>query len=91
MNSKSKWEIFFKPRASDEFKALSEIVQKRIAEKMRFFVLTEHLLKFAKPLKDKKLGDFRFRVGDYRIIFSIIHGGKKIVVLKIGKRDAVYK
>ena len=51
MNSKSKWEIFFKPRASDEFKALSEVVQKRIAEKMRFFVLTENLLKFAKPLK----------------------------------------
>ena len=91
MNSKSKWEIFFKSRASDEFRALPEVAQKRIAGKMRFFVSTENLLKFAKPLKDKKLGDFRFRVGDYRIIFSIIDRDKKVVVLKVGKRDEVYK
>ena len=91
MNSKSKWGIFFKPRPSDEFKALSEIAQKRIAGKMRFFVSTGNLLRFAKPLKDKKLGDFRFRVGDYRIIFNVSSKGRKIIVLKVAKRDEIYK
>ena len=55
MKSESRWKIYFKPRAADDFKELPAITQKRIAKKIRFFVSVDNFLKFAKPLKDKKL------------------------------------
>lgn len=47
-------------------------------------------MKYAETLKDKELGDFRFRIGNYRIIFVVLME-KTIYVIKIGKRDEVYK
>ena len=70
MNSDYKWKIFFKPVALDELRKLPNNIQKRIAEKLRFFALSVDILKFAKKLRDRVYGEYRFRVGDYRIIFD---------------------
>jgi len=35
------------------------------------------------------LGSWRFRVGDYRVVFDI--EGKKIIVLRVGHRREVYR
>ncbi len=91
MNSNYKWKIFFKPAALDELKRLPNDIQKRIADKMRFFALSANIFQFANKLKDRKYGEYKFRVGHYRVIFDIIHGKKEILILKIGKRDEVYK
>jgi len=47
-------------------------------------------MKFSGSVKDKSVGDFRFRIGDYRAVFDII-AGKTISVVTIKKRDKVYK
>lgn len=86
-----KWEVIYTKQAADSLRNLPQNVRKRISKKMRFFVSSDNLLRFAKTLQDKKLGDFRFRVGGYRIIFSTIKNQKKAFILKIGKRDEVYK
>jgi mRNA interferase RelE/StbE len=39
-------------------------------------------LRYAEKLTDPKLGTFRFRIGDYRIIFDI--EDNEIVVVRIG-------
>ena len=39
-------------------------------------------------LDEPREGEFRFRIGDYRVIFDII--GKKIFILAIKKRDEAY-
>ena len=64
-------------------------VQKRIAKKMRFYGSVQNPLKHAKKLTFYELGDFRFRIGDYRVIFDVKKN--RIYVLKIQKRDEVYK
>jgi mRNA interferase RelE/StbE len=46
-------------------------------------------IKGAESLTDSSLGSYRFRVGDYRIIFDI--EGQDIVVLRIGHRRELYK
>ena len=61
MNLVSKWKIYFRPRAADDFRKLPAVTRKRIAKKMRFFVSMDNLLEFAKPLKDNQLGEHRFR------------------------------
>lgn len=91
MNSVSNWKIYFKPRAAEDLKRLPRNFQKRIADKMRFFVSSGKLIRFSKHLKDRSLGGYRFRVGDYRVIADIILESNKVIILKVGKRDEVYK
>ena len=86
-----KWKIFFKPAALDELRKLPEDIQKRIVSKMRFFALSVDIFKFANKLKDHKYGEYKFRVGKFRVIFDIIHSRKELLILKVGKRDDIYK
>ena len=58
----------------------------RIEEKIDFFAHQESPLLFSKSLGG---GLYRFRVGDYRVIFYIEND--MIYVYKIDRRDKVYK
>ena len=84
-------EYFFKESAVRSLKKLPKPVQKRIFDKLNFYIIKNNLLQFASPLKDKMLGDFRFRVGDYRIIFDLDLKHNKIIVLAVGHRKDIYK
>jgi mRNA interferase RelE/StbE len=46
-------------------------------------------LRFAEKISDPILGEYRFRIGDYRVIFDIEEN--EIVVLKVGHRREIYK
>ena len=74
MSSDYRRNIIYTRRAAEELRSLPKNIQKRIADKMRFFTLSADILKFAKKLKEGKYGTFRFRVGDYRIIFDTHNG-----------------
>jgi mRNA interferase RelE/StbE len=45
--------------------------------------------KYAEPLSDSDLGSYRFRVGDYRIVFDV--EVDKIIILRVGHRKEIYK
>ncbi len=55
---------------------------------MRFYAKQPDPLKFAARLTDYREGEYRFRVGNYRLIFDIKENGAYI--LKIAKRDDIY-
>ncbi len=80
--------IFYTYKAAKQLKDLPRLIQKRIIEKMRFYVKQDNPLKFAEHLTNCKEGEFRFRIGDYRIIFDVEKN--TIYVLKIRKRDKAY-
>ncbi len=80
--------IFYTEMAARQLSNLPYAAQKRIAEKMRFYASQENPIRFAKRLADSRGGQFRFRVGDYRLAFDVRNG--TIYVLKIGKRDKFY-
>ncbi len=80
--------VFYTYKAAKQLKDLPRIVQKRIIEKMRFYTTQDNPLKFAERLTDYREGKFRFRIGDYRIIFDV--NKNTIYVLKIEKRDKAY-
>jgi len=46
---------------------------------------------FGEPLKGGKLGLWRYRVGDYRIICDIQDGRLVVLALAIGHRREVYR
>jgi mRNA interferase RelE/StbE len=43
-------------------------------------------LKYAKKLSYFPIGEYRFRIGDYRVIFDI--DGQDIIVLRVGHRNS---
>lgn len=81
-------EIYYTYKAINDLKKFPKNTQKCIAEKMRFYSLEDNPLKFAKKLVNPKEGEFRFRVGEFRVFFDVIKD--KIFVLKISKRDKAY-
>lgn len=45
-------EVFYTHKAARQFEKLPKNIQKRIAEKMRFYAAQKNPLKFAEPLTD---------------------------------------
>lgn len=81
-------EIVYANKAAEELKNLPRELQRRIAKKMRFYAEQKDPLKFAKRLNDYREGEFRFRIGKYRILFDVKN--ETIYVLKIENRDKSY-
>lgn len=46
-------------------------------------------LGYARRMVDPSLGSYRFRVGDYRVIFDL--EGDEIIVLRVGHRKEIYR
>jgi mRNA interferase RelE/StbE len=61
--------------------------QKRIGTTLLLF--KENPLQYAERLTDPELGGYRFRIGDYRIIFDV--EGNDIIVLRASHRKEIYK
>ncbi len=81
--------MVFARSAFRQFQKLEHSAQKRINRKLYFYLSQKNPLKFAEPLKDSRYGDFRFRIGDYRVLFDI--KGDTIIVLKVGHRRDIYR
>lgn len=79
----------FAPSALKELKKLSTDIRKRIITKLDYFTSSENPLLFADALVNHDIGSYRFRVGDYRIIFD--REDEVIVVLAVGHRRDIYK
>ncbi|MFA5793252.1 MAG: type II toxin-antitoxin system RelE/ParE family toxin [Candidatus Gracilibacteria bacterium] len=76
-----------------DLRQLDPQVAKRILKKMDFFSKQEDILQFAKKLTNSSLGEYRFRIGDYRVLFDVDEDGSRIkilMVLSIKHRREVY-
>lgn len=79
----------FTPKAFKEFKKLDLDIKRKILSKLDYFCSTDTPTVFSKHLSDSIMGEYRFRIGDYRIIFDA--DGDGIRILKIGHRREIYK
>ncbi|PIZ01134.1 type II toxin-antitoxin system RelE/ParE family toxin [bacterium (Candidatus Gribaldobacteria) CG_4_10_14_0_8_um_filter_33_9] len=61
--------IVFKESAARQIKKLDRSIRIRILEKLQFFFTQSNPLQFAEFLKDSRFGNWRFRIGDYRVFF----------------------
>ncbi len=70
-----------------DFNSIEKEQRQKIAEKLK--ELVNDPIKFARKLTNPKIGTYRFRVGEYRVVFDI--EDNKTVILRIGHRKSVYK
>lgn len=84
--------VVYSEKAIDDLKKLPKETSKRIVKKISFYTNQKDPLDFAKKITDPTLGQFRFRIGDYRAIFDVTKGGKisMLYVLTVKHRKEVY-
>lgn len=74
-------------RAYKDIKRLDQKLKHRIGKALKRY--ENEPMKHATKLTDLKLGTYRFRIGDYRVIFDI--EGEDVVILRIGHRRDIYR
>ncbi len=82
-------QILFSKRARLDWQRLDHAIQERLREKLAYFISQQNPLRYADKLREEDLGEFRFRVGDYRIVFDV--EGNIILILRVGHRKDIYK
>ncbi|MDZ7623377.1 MAG: type II toxin-antitoxin system RelE/ParE family toxin [Ignavibacteriaceae bacterium] len=81
------YKIILVKRAIKDLDKLDEDAKGRIKEKIK--LLKDNPASNSRKLSNPFIGSYRFRVGDYRIIFDI--DKDKVVILRIGHRKDIYK
>ncbi len=79
--------ILYTKTAVKDIEKLDNVSKKRLKKKLEEYI--KDPLTHAKRLTDAKIGSFRWRIGNYRVIFDI--DGQNIVVLRVGHRREIYR
>ena len=82
-----KYSLVYARRAQKDLRKLDKAAINRIGKTLLQYQVAP--LKHAEKLTDEKLGMYRFRIGDYRVVFDI--EGDDIVVLRVGHRKDIYR
>jgi mRNA interferase RelE/StbE len=82
-----RYNLVYTRRAERDIKKLEPKVKVRIGEALLRY--SEEPLRFSEKLSAPLLGEYRFRIGDYRVIFDI--KGSEIIVLRVGHRREIYR
>jgi mRNA interferase RelE/StbE len=82
-----RYNLVYTKRAVRDIKKLDITIKKRVGKILLRY--KDKPLDYADTLKSSDLGTYRFRIGDYRVIFDIEKND--IVVLRVGHRREIYK
>lgn len=87
-----KIKVVYTNKAIKELKKLDIVVAQKIVKKIGFYSKKDKPLSYAKKLKPPFDDLFRFRIGDYRVIFDMDNKGKLVVltVLTVKHRKDIY-
>ncbi len=83
------YQIHLTDPVKKQLKKLPQDIQKRIISKLEFFLSQEDPLVFAETLTNSRLGQYRFRIGDYRVSFDL--EDKILVIHEVGHRREIYR
>lgn len=84
------YKIVLTDHTLEDLQHLDSVVAKRVLKKLQWFARQSNPLQFAKPLRQPAVGDYRFRIGEYRAI-AIIRLKKRIEITAIGHRSDIYQ
>ncbi|MDI6892806.1 MAG: type II toxin-antitoxin system RelE/ParE family toxin [Actinomycetota bacterium] len=81
------YRLVYTDRAVKDIQKLDVVARRRLKRALEGFSLSP--LDHSTRLIDPKLGEYRFRVGDYRVIFDL--RGQEIIILRVGHRREIYR
>ncbi|OGH10111.1 MAG: hypothetical protein A2152_02315 [Candidatus Levybacteria bacterium RBG_16_35_6] len=81
------YKLLYTNTAFKDIKKLDIVAKKRIGKKIEEF--SKDPFSTSKKLVNSSIGSYRWRIGNYRVIFDI--DNKNIVILRVGHRKEIYK
>jgi mRNA interferase RelE/StbE len=81
------YKVLLTQRALKDLDALEKHVRIRIINKLKEYA--SQPIGDIRKLESPKIGTYRFRVGEYRVVFDI--DGENLVVLRAGHRKTIYR
>ncbi|KYK28231.1 MAG: type II toxin-antitoxin system RelE/ParE family toxin [Theionarchaea archaeon] len=81
------YRIVLTQRALRDLENIDKKTQNRIAAKLKEYA--QEPLRYARKLINPDIGTYRFRIGDYRVIFDV--DDETIVILRVGHRQNIYR
>ena len=85
-----RWKVLWEKRALEDLLPIARKDARLIVEKVENH-LSKDPLKIGKPLKGQLKTFYRYRVGNYRVIYAVEKKEVTILVVRVGKRDEIYK
>jgi mRNA interferase RelE/StbE len=83
------YQLVYKKPAVKEIQKLPEQIKKRLKLKLEWFANQSDPREFSKLLTKPADAQYRFRIGNYRVLFDI--EDEKIIILYIQHRREVYR
>ncbi len=81
------YKLLYTKSAAKDIQKLDTVVKKRLKSKLETYA--NNPLFYAKKLTDFSLGTYRWRIGNYRIIFDIDE--ENIIILRVRHRREIYR
>lgn len=81
------YKLLYTKTAAKDIQKLDTVVRKRLKSKLEAYA--SNPLFYAKKLTDSSLGTYRWRIGNYRIIFDI--DINNIIILRVRHRSKIYR
>ncbi len=87
------YKLQFTDKARLELFNLPQSTKIRIAKKIDFFINSTNPMNFAKKLIGPSTAEYRFRIGDYRVLFDLSSHGNIIIltIITIQNRKNIYR
>lgn len=79
----------FTRQAAKDLERLPKDLQQIIVKKLDYFVNSGKPLQFAAYLINSEIGQYRFRMGDYRVVFDLEN--ETLIILTLGHRKEIYR
>jgi len=73
-----------------DLKKFDRKIAKKIVEKVKNY-LTQDPIELGTPLKGNLKGFYRYRIGEYKIIYVLDRPEKKVIILNVKHRKEIYK
>mgnify|MGYP001614571091 CR=1 FL=1 len=85
------YQVILTPEAQSDLRNIASTIRTRLLDKLEWIGENAELIQHQTMQGDEWKGCFKYRVGDYRIIYQMEHLVTKLIVLKVGHRREVYK
>lgn len=85
------YQVILTPEAQADLRGITSAARTRLLDKLEWMGENAELIRHQALQGDEWKGCFKYRVGDYRIIYRMEHPTTKLFVLKVGHRREVYK
>lgn len=83
------FDIIWHEKITDDLKGISRDTARKIIGRIKDYLATSPI-SLGKPLKGRFAGLYRYRYGDWRVIYSIDAASQTITILRISHRKDIY-